>query len=96
VLETEVQRGVPLLNVETEVNWDSQSTNERGPSLFGSLGLSCRYKRNRLLSRLGYSSRPSTRYFFPQLDNFSPVPSKVGRQSCWVVWVLVCVSGLRP
>ncbi len=31
MLETEVKREVPLLNVETEVNGDSQSTNERGP-----------------------------------------------------------------
>ncbi len=31
---------------ETEVNGDSKSTNDRGPSLVGSLGLSCRrYKR---------------------------------------------------
>jgi hypothetical protein len=27
--------------VETEANGDSKSTNEMGPSLFGSLGLSC-------------------------------------------------------
>ncbi len=29
---------IPLLTVETEVNGDSMSTNERGPSLVGSLG----------------------------------------------------------
>ncbi len=34
--------GWPLLTVETEMNGDSKSTNERGPSLIGSLGLSCR------------------------------------------------------
>jgi hypothetical protein len=34
-----------LLTVEFEVNEDSKSTNERGPSLVGSLGLSCWYKR---------------------------------------------------
>ncbi len=34
-----------LLTVEVEVNGDSKSTNERGPYLFMSLGLSCRYKR---------------------------------------------------
>ncbi len=39
-------RGVaPMLTVETEVNGDSKSTNERGPSLAGSLRMSCRYKR---------------------------------------------------
>jgi hypothetical protein len=31
------------MTVETEVNGDSKSTNERGPSLDGSLGLSCWY-----------------------------------------------------
>ncbi len=37
--------GGPLPTVETEVNGDSKSTNERGPSLVGSLGSSCRCKR---------------------------------------------------
>jgi hypothetical protein len=37
--------GWPLLTVETGMNGDSKSTNKRGPSLVGSLGLSCRYKR---------------------------------------------------
>ncbi len=32
--------GWPLLTDETEENGDSKSTNERGPSLVGSLGLS--------------------------------------------------------
>jgi hypothetical protein len=31
------------LTVETEVNGDSNRTNERGPFLVGSLGLPCRY-----------------------------------------------------
>jgi hypothetical protein len=35
----------PLLTVETEVNGDSRSTNERGPSLVGLLGSLCWYKR---------------------------------------------------
>ncbi len=35
----------PQLTVETKVNGDSESTNERGPSLVGSLGMSCRYKK---------------------------------------------------
>jgi hypothetical protein len=62
VIDTEDREGWPLLSVETEVNGDSKSTNERGPSLVGSLGFSCRYKR--FLSCLGSSRRPSTRYFF--------------------------------
>ncbi len=41
----ENREGWPLLTIETGVNGDSKSTNERGPSLVGSLGLSCRYER---------------------------------------------------
>jgi hypothetical protein len=43
--QRDYREGWPLLTVETEVNGDSKRTNERGPSLVGSLGLSCRYKR---------------------------------------------------
>ncbi len=52
------REGRPLL---TEVNRDSKRTNDRGPFLIGSLGLSCRYKR--FLFCLGCTSRPSTKYF---------------------------------
>jgi hypothetical protein len=41
----EIGDGWPLLTVETVVNGNSKRTNERGPFLVGSLGLSCRYKR---------------------------------------------------
>jgi hypothetical protein len=30
----ETREGWPLLTVETQVNWDSKSTNERGPFLW--------------------------------------------------------------
>ncbi len=33
-----LERGGPLLTVETEVNGDSKRTNKRGPFLDGSLG----------------------------------------------------------
>jgi hypothetical protein len=83
--------GWPLLIVETEANGDSRSTNERGLSL----GLSCKYKH--LLSCLGYSGRPSTKYFFPSRTlisvHLSPSHSKLGRQSCRVACILMCVSG---
>ncbi len=59
----ENRAGWPLLTVETEVNGDSKSTNERGPSLVGSLCSSCLYKRR--LSCLGCSDQPSSEYFFP-------------------------------
>jgi hypothetical protein len=48
----------PLLTFETEAVGDSLSKDERGPSLVGSLGSSCRYKR--FLACL----RPSKKYFF--------------------------------
>ncbi len=41
---------------------------KQGPSLIGSLGLSCRYKR--LVFSFSCSSRPSTKYFFPQRTLF--------------------------
>ncbi len=40
--QRDLERGGPT--VETEVNGVSKSTNERGPFLVGSLGLSCAYK----------------------------------------------------
>jgi hypothetical protein len=75
-----------LLTVETEVNGDSKSTNEMGPSLVGSLSLSRLCKRFLSCLGLGCSSRPSTKYLYP-------LPGKLGRQSCWVVCLLVCFSG---
>ncbi len=44
------------------MNGDSKSTNERGPTLVGLLGLSCRYKR--FLPCLGCSGQPNTKYVF--------------------------------
>jgi hypothetical protein len=58
----ETREGWPLLTVETVVNGDSKSTSGWGPSLVGSLGMSCRYKR--FLFCLGFSSQPSTKYIF--------------------------------
>jgi hypothetical protein len=41
-----------VLSVEREVNGDSRSVNERGPSLVGSLGLSCSYNKKFVLPSL--------------------------------------------
>jgi len=41
----ETGEGWPLLTFQTEANGGLWSTNERCPSLVGSLGSSCRYKR---------------------------------------------------
>ncbi len=79
--------------VETEMNGDSKSTNEivlRG----GSLGLS--YRSNRFLFCLGCSSRLSTKYVFPRRTLFEflcpPSLSKLDRQPCWVVCLLIWIS----
>ncbi len=77
----ETGEGRPLLTVEIEVNGDSKSTNERGLSLVGSSGLSCRYKR--FLSCLGCSSRPRTIYFFPHrtlFHSFIPIAQQAGQE----------------
>ncbi len=48
-----LERGRPLLTVETEANGDSRSTSKKGPCLISPLGSSSRY--NRFLSCLGWS-----------------------------------------
>jgi hypothetical protein len=63
-----------MLTVETGVNalnGNSKSTNERGPSLVGSLGSSCRYK------RLGCSVSPVQIIYFLTVHYFDlcvPIP----------------------
>ncbi len=74
VNQRDYRKGLSLLTVETDLNVDSKSANERGPFLVGSLGLSCLYKR--FLFCLGCSSRPSTKYFFLTvrfLNSFVPM-----------------------
>jgi hypothetical protein len=58
----------PLPTIETEVNGDSGSPYEMGPSLVGSLGLSCQYKR--FLSCLDCPSKPNSKYFHRTLFQF--------------------------
>jgi hypothetical protein len=48
--------------------WGVLEYNERGPSVFGSLGMLCRY--SRLLSCLGCSSQPRTKYYVPHRTLF--------------------------
>jgi hypothetical protein len=65
------------------VDGDSTSTNERGPSLVGSVPV------KRLLSYLGCSSQLSTK----SVSNYvSPSPRNLGRQSCRAACLLMCVS----
>ncbi len=76
---TQPERKEIPADVETELNGDSKSTNEKGPSLFGSLGLSCRYKR--FCSALAALIGPVQKKNFPSpytISFLSPSPSKPG------------------
>ncbi len=90
----ETREGWPLLTVKTEVNGDSNRTNGRGPSWL--FHYPCRPVQE-ILSCLGCSSRPSTKYFSSSPDTISlhlfSSSSKLSRQSCWVACLLICVSG---
>ncbi len=80
----ETREGWPLLTVETEANGDSWSIYERGPSLVGSLGSSCRY--NSFLSCLGGSSQPIKKYYFPNRTLFHFI--RPHRPATWQAVVL--------
>jgi hypothetical protein len=73
---------------------DSKSTKERGLSVLGSLGSSCRYKRF-ILPWLLYLAQYKIFFSLPYTISIfmSPSPSKLGRQPCLVASLLVCVSG---
>jgi hypothetical protein len=97
VTPREAREGWPLLIVEAEANGVLRSTNERGPSLVGSFGSACRYRR--FLSCLGCSGQPSTKYFSSRYTisiYMSLSPSNLGRQSCKVACLWMCVSGHTP
>jgi hypothetical protein len=79
----ETREGWPLLTVETEVNGDLKSTNERGPSLVGSLGLSCWCSYNRF-----FPHRTLLQFLFPH-----PPASWAGSRAGSPV--SVCVYGLH-
>jgi hypothetical protein len=74
--------GWPLLTVETEVIGNSKSTNGRGPSLVGLLGLACQYKRLLfcLVPWLLKSARTNvfflTVYYF---NSFVPIAQQAGQ-----------------
>jgi hypothetical protein len=76
-----------LMTVETEVNGNSKGTNERGPSLVGSLGLLCRHKRF-LFSLRCFNGKIKCphRTLFQSLCPYCPA-----RQPCWVACLLVCL-----
>jgi hypothetical protein len=69
-----------VATVETVVNRDSKSTNERVPSSVGLLGLSCRYKR--FLSALAVLAGPGQKTCFltvHYLCSFVPIAQQAGQ-----------------
>ncbi len=78
-MSRESREGWACWLLKQRLNGDSKSTNERSPSLVGSLGLSCRYKGP--LFCLGCSSRPSTKYFFPPPHTISNPLSLINQQA---------------
>ncbi len=83
--------GWPLLTVETEANGDSKSTNERGPSLVVRLSLHAGTKGfcpsvAALVSSIIFCSS-----LYTISNHLSASPSKLGRQSCRVAYLLMFV-----
>ncbi len=66
----ETREGRPLPTVETEENGDSKSTNERDPSLVGSLDLPDLYER--FCSALAALVGPVQNIFFFTVHYFTP------------------------
>jgi hypothetical protein len=92
----EAREGWPLPTVETEVNGDSKSTNERGPS-YRLVRCTCRAgKRDYCVPWLLWSAQYKMFFSSPYtiLILLSSSLSRLGRQSCWVACLLVCISGL--
>jgi hypothetical protein len=75
--------GWPLLAIETEMNGDSKSTNERAPSLVSSFDLSCRYKG--FLFSLGCSNWPSSKYLLPKVSDNSIAEADALKYVCIII-----------
>ncbi len=89
------REGWPLLTVETGVNGDSKSTNEK--VLPWLVCWACRAGTRDFCSAWAALVGPVQNIFFLTVHYFncwSPSPSKLGRQPCWVAWNLECVSDL--
>ncbi len=76
--QRDYREGWPLLTVETEANGGSKSTNKRGPSLIGSVGLYMPVQET--FFHLGCSSRPSAKDFFFTLHYFNSFVSIAQQQ----------------
>ncbi len=77
---SETREWRPLLTVETEVNGDSKSTNERGPSLVMFVGRVVPVQET--LFCLNCSSWPSTKYIFLTIhyfNSFVPIAQQAGQ-----------------
>jgi hypothetical protein len=68
-----------MLTVETEVNGDSKSTYEKGPTLVGFLELVMLVQE--ILFSLDFSNRPSTSFFFSSPYSISPLRTPLSQQA---------------
>ncbi len=84
----ETREGWPLLIVENEANRDYKSTNERGPSLVGSLA-------RRAGTRDFYPALAVLVYRTLSIY-VSSSPNNLGRQSCRAAWSLNMCHGSYP
>ncbi len=78
------------------LDWDSLSTYERGPSMVGSLGSSCRIRDfcpalAALISTVQYMFTSSHTFSLP----LSSSPSNLGRQTCRVAFFLICCNDCK-
>ncbi len=88
-IQRDYGEGWPLLTVDTEANMGTQGVHMKG-DLPWLVRWAPRAGNWDLFSYLGFSSRPSTQHFCSPL---SLSLSKLGRQSCRVACLLICVSG---
>jgi hypothetical protein len=94
VVPRETREGWPLLTVETEVNGDSKSANEKGlPWL---VHWACREGTRDFCSAVAALVR-QYKIIFPRRSLFQFLcphrPASWDRLPCWVACLLVCVSG---
>ncbi len=88
------REGWPLLAVEAEASGELWSTNEGCPHLW-LVRCTLRSGKKDFLTCLDCSDQPSTKYFFTRRLislYMSPSLSNLGRQSCRVACLLICVS----
>ncbi len=89
-----MERGWPLLTVETEANGDLKSTNERGPLL---VRWACRASTIDFCHALAALVGPVKIFFSSPYTisiHLSPSATKLSKQSCRVSCLFMCFCGI--